>query len=99
VSFLYFTRIYFGLGPVNFASSLAPPITSLLQGPIESNGSRPVTIVHATSTVPAFILAENDRRFSLFRIRNKDIKGTNLDTLIASVTNLGIEDYRPVRSG
>jgi hypothetical protein len=87
------------LGTVNFAGIFALPVASLLQGPIESNGSRPRAIIHATAAVPAFIRAKKDGRFSLLRVGYKDIQGTNLNTVIAAIADLRIEDSRPVGSG
>jgi hypothetical protein len=83
----------------DFAGGFVFPGASLLQRPIEGNGSRLPTIHDTAAAVPAFIGMQDDRRVSFFLIRDKDIHLADIDADIASCAEFGIKNDRRIRGG
>ena len=84
--------------PEHFASNLVFPGASLLQGPVEINGSGTGAIDYTAAAIPALIWMEDDRRFTFLRIRYIHIYLTNFDTFIAPDTYLRVKYDLSVRS-
>ena len=82
----------------NLACGFFFPWSSLLQGPIEGNGSRIPAVHDAATAVPAFIRMENDRRAPIFGIGNIDVHLAYIDADVAACAKISTESHRRTRS-
>jgi len=84
--------------PKMFPSLLTLPAHSLGEGMVEFDGTGFRTHGNTAPSVPAFLWIEDDRRFSIFRIGNKEIHLAYIYTGVASVTNIRVKYHRASRS-
>jgi hypothetical protein len=79
----------------NFSGGLAFPIASLLQGPIKFNGSSCGTFIDTGAAIPAFVGMQDYGRLTFLGIGYVDVYRTDLNTAVAPVADISLENYRP----
>ena len=84
--------------PHYLACNFVFPRASLLQRPMERNSSWMLAVNHTAAAVPALIGMQNDWRAAFLGIGNKHVHLAYIHTRIAPYAEIGIENYRRVRS-
>ena len=84
--------------PHDLASNFVFPRASLLQRPIERNGSWMLTVNNTAAAVPALIGVQNDWRAALVGIGNKHVHLAYIHTSVAPFAEIRVKNYRRVRS-
>jgi hypothetical protein len=84
---------------MNFSRSFVFPVASLLQRPIKDDGPRARAVVDTTTTIPAFIRMQYNGRFAFLGVGNINIYLADFHTMVTSVADILIKDYRIIRCG
>jgi hypothetical protein len=84
---------------MDFSGGLVLPVSPLLERPIKYNGPRARAIINATTTIPAFIRMEYNRRFAFLGMGNINIYLADFHAVVAPVADILIENYWTVGCG
>jgi hypothetical protein len=86
------------LNLVDFTRGFIFPISSLLQRPIEADGTFYMAGMYAAAAIPALIRMEDNRSLTFFRIRDENVDGADFHTSVTALA-LVTKDNRPAGSG
>jgi hypothetical protein len=81
---------------MHFSGSLIFPVASLLERPVECHSPGAGTVIDATAAVPAFFRMQDNRRLPLLGVGYVNIDLTDLDAVIAAITDLRVKNHRTI---
>lgn len=76
----------------DFACFLIPPVSPLLQRPVEPDRSRIRAVVNTAAAVPALVRMQDYRRLASLRIGNKNIYLAHFHAFIAALADIGVKN-------
>jgi hypothetical protein len=80
-----------------FSGFLVLPIPSKLKRKVKLDGPWAGTIIYTTTAIPAFFRVQNNRRLALLRVGYIHVDLTGFYTIVATVADLRIKQYRLIR--